>query len=95
MLCRANDAITANLLTVVTVVLCARSCRGDSTAPYEPLPGPVRGLRLSDRVHMCKLGVLLHMMRGDNAWYDDLSVGARLVLCVGNRTVAAPGMDNR
>lgn len=32
---------------------------------------------------------------GDNAWYDDLSAGARVVLCAENRIVAAPDMDNR
>lgn len=44
---------------------------------------------------MCKLGVLLHMMRGGHAWCDDPPVGARLVLCVENRSVAAPEAANR
>lgn len=52
------------------------AARGDSTAPYEPQWGPTRGLRVSDSVHMRKLGVLLHIMRGDNASCDDLSVSA-------------------
>lgn len=78
------------------------AARGDSTTPYEPQWGPARGLKVSDSVHMCKLGVLLHVMREDNASCDDLSVSASQALCLYNRIVAiiydaraATNMDNR